>query len=170
MSLVYVIDMTSYLNGHHGNIQINDRLMKEWGVDEDRLYKDMMANMEASDDTELSTIESVLGEMDTFLLPVEKEPTYLYIATNKSRYLGAVKLLDKKFLKEAAAKFGSDFMILPSSIHELLFLPLHEDMAPALHLAQIVKEVNDYVVSEEEILSYKIYRYSDADGTVTIAA
>jgi len=53
---------------------------------------------------------------------------------------------------------GSDFYLLPSSIHELILVPVGEDRDRE-HLEEMVKEINQTQVAMEEILSDTVYNY-----------
>jgi hypothetical protein len=79
-------------------------------------------------------------------------------------------MLDEDALKEAAELYGGDFMILPSSIHEILLLPVRDEKEEIEELAATVREVNDTKVAPDEILSFHVYRYSCMTGTVSIVA
>lgn len=68
--------------------------------------------------------------------------------------------------KRDAVEHG-DFYILPSSIHELLAVPV--STAEIEELRQMVKEVNDNEVAPEEILGYEVYRYNRETGEVEVA-
>lgn len=77
-------------------------------------------------------------------------------------------MLYKEYLEIAAKKMNGDFYILPSSIHELLAVPV--STAEIEELRQMVKEVNDNEVAPEEILGYEVYRYNRETGEVEVAA
>lgn len=82
-------------------------------------------------------------------------------------------MLNKRMLKTAAKLFGKDFMVLPSSIHEVLLVPVTEDIEKkdyVVKFANMVRKVNDTQVEDTEILSYHVYRYYRDTETVVIAA
>ncbi len=93
--------------------------------------------------------------------PEENWP--MYVVTNQSRLYGAAVLFYSDILDELAKKFEGDLLILPSSIHEVLVLPY---MGEAYHQAflKMVRQANQTVVLEEEILSDSIYRYDRRAG------
>lgn len=62
---------------------------------------------------------------------------------------------------------NGDFYIIPSSIHELIAVPV---LAQGLEeLREMVKEVNDNQLAPEEILGYEVYRYNRETGEVEVA-
>lgn len=88
--------------------------------------------------------------------------------TQAQRLHGANIMLYKEYLEIAAEKMNGDFYILPSSIHELLAVPV--STAEIEKLRQMVKEANDNEVAPEEILGYEVYRYNRETGEVEVAA
>ena len=78
----------------------------------------------------------------------------MYVLTNARKLHGANIMLYKEYLEIAAKKMNGDFYILPSSIHELLAVPV--STAEIEELRQMVKEVNDNEVAPEEILGYEV--------------
>ena len=87
-----------------------------------------------------------------------------YVLTNTNLASSKISLEE---LDEAAKKMNGDFYILPSSIHELLAVPV--STAEIEELRQMVKEVNDNEVAPEEILGYEVYRYNRETGEVEVA-
>lgn len=76
-------------------------------------------------------------------------------------------LLYKDKLDELARKLGADLYILPSSLHEVIALPMYGGMLE--HLEQMVFEVNRAAVEPEDRLSDRVYRYNREEQTVTVA-
>ena len=97
----------------------------------------------------------------------EPDGPQIYVLTNARRLHGANIMLYKEYLEIAAEKMNGDFYILPSSIHELLTIPVSNTGLEQLR--EMVKEVNDNVVAPEEILGYEVYRYNRETGKVEVA-
>ena len=98
--------------------------------------------------------------METFFdMNVYEDSAFpMYVATNVFKMNGACILLYDGVLKKFAEKIGSDFYILPSSVHEVIFVPANGDM-DARYLIQMVKEVNATEVAPDEVLSDNVYIY-----------
>lgn len=80
-----------------------------------------------------------------------------YIVTNTMNYRGASAILDKKALKELAQKLNmSRFIVLPSSIHEMIVIP-DDGKCNIEELSKMVQEVNDTQVELEERLTDRAY-------------
>ena len=62
-------------------------------------------------------------------------------------------------------KLGESYYVIPSSVHELLLLPLSLSTGRR-DLDELIQEVNASCVSEEEYLSGHAYFYSEETGMV----
>lgn len=91
----------------------------------------------------------------------------LKVLTNNKRTRGAVCILYPGVLDKMAEEMGSDFFILPSSIHEVILIP---DMGneDSEALKKMIREVNRTQVALEEVLSDTLYRYDRAEKRVVI--
>lgn len=82
----------------------------------------------------------------------------MYVATNTDNSIGAAILLYDGVLKTFAEQTGGDFYILPSSIHETMFVPAYGKRDDAFMLS-MVRNVNRENVAPEEVLSDNVYYY-----------
>lgn len=77
----------------------------------------------------------------------------LYCLTNSKMAFGAGAILYPG-MRERIENILGDFIVIPSSVHEVLLIPRVSDIE---NIQTIIREVNQTVVSEEEILSDKAY-------------
>ena len=96
------------------------------------------------------------------------EAPEVYVATNPQKFMGASVMNYPGFMEQASEQLGGDFFILPSSVHELLFLPAGNDV-DLDHLKGMVREVNDSQVEPKDRLSYQVYYYSKEEKTIELA-
>ena len=94
---------------------------------------------------------------------------FMYVATNEQCSLGAAVMRYPDFWEKVRGMIRGDFYILPSSIHEVLLIPVDEDVS-AWDMRQVVETVNHQIVSDEEILSNHVYRYLYDSYKLIIAA
>ena len=92
----------------------------------------------------------------------------MYVCSNSQKVNGAGVILYKDLLKQFAEKTGSDFYILPSSIHETLLVPVSDQMEVEA-LRSMVREVNATQVAPEEVLSDNVYIYRREDDKISLA-
>lgn len=90
----------------------------------------------------------------------------LQILTNDLCINGATVILYDSFMKEVYEHLGGKFIILPSSVHEVLVVPL-EDSMYIPYLQEVVESINQRFVAEDEILSDNVYMY---DGEKIVLA
>ena len=86
---------------------------------------------------------------------------FMYVLTNEIGVNGATCILYNDILKEFAEKIDSDFVILPSSIHEVILQKIdsHISHITIEQLNQLVTEVNQHEVPTQDVLSDHIYIY-----------
>lgn len=97
----------------------------------------------------------------------EPDGPQMYILTNARKLHGANIMLYKEYLEIAAEKMNGDFYIIPSSIHELIAVPVSAQGLEELR--EMVKKANDNQLTPEEILGYEVYRYNRETGEVEVA-
>lgn len=84
----------------------------------------------------------------------------LFVLTNTSGINGAACILYPDIIAQLTQYFGSDFFILPSSIHELLLLPSSTSFCQE-ELNDMIREINLSQVPKDEILSDHAYHSCD---------
>ena len=82
------------------------------------------------------------------------------IISNDTKVNGAIAITDKEFMDSVAAKLGNDLLVLPSSTHECIVMPIVPEM-DLNYCVSMVREINRDVVNPEEVLSDNAYRYTN---------
>ena len=153
-----------------GSIQIWNEHMQMWGISEDILFRQAMDNMDAESGEQILNMKDVLCEMAGLDNTVPDDDFPLFILTNKRKVYGASQIVRQDVLDRIGLMLGMDYIIIPSSIHEVLLLPDTGEPELAGNVAQMVDCVNNTEVAENEVLSYHVYRYSRSEGKISIAA
>lgn len=83
----------------------------------------------------------------------------MYVLSNSRGINGASCILYPEILSDFADQIDNDFFILPSSIHELILVPVEEQLG-IKQLKEMVMEINQTQVPLEDVLSDDIYCYS----------
>jgi len=180
LAIVYYCSFDCIQNAN-GNILVSESHMKMWEVDENMLYCCAMKNTPAKNKAILMDMKTMLlslfrekqmpnmYEMQEFL-EVQDDKADLYVLTNETKSFGAGVMIYENLIKKYAEENVTDYYIIPSSIHEVLLIPVQSKSdTNTQELTCIVKEVNDTQVLTEEILSYNVYYYSRKDGVISIA-
>ena len=162
-----------------GTVLVSDDMAGQWEVTDADLYEAAVDNMRRLWSGVLEPVQDMAREMmddrmlDEYNTFLEEHPGAeelpMYVLTNEIRLNGAAALFYTDYLKQFALSVKGDVFVLPSSIHEVLLIPVTEDMN-AWYLRQVVEEVNHQLVSEEEQLSKHVYRYLYGSGRLIIAA
>ena len=164
--------------GQTASVTVNNSLMDTWGIDTDTLFERAKYNTPRLLQGSVQSMEEVLSDIlneepGDFLeddfdgIPAAGGGFGMYVASNRLKMNGAAVFLYDSLLSRFADRIGTDFYILPSSIHELIFLPVVPSMDKE-ELREMVPAVNSTVVSPEEVLSDNVYRYRRATGLVEI--
>lgn len=172
LSLIYSID---YLleSKTMGSIRVKNEMLSIWNVTEEELYQNVIKNMEREDEGIFMSISDMLRELsgeEDFVKEGIEEIPMIYVVSNKRKINGAVQILNKKIRKKAMDLFEKDFMIIPSSVHELLLVSALEEPQDIEQLVNMIRDVNNTQLVQEEILSYHVYRYNRQIGTISIVA
>ena len=112
----------------------------------------------------LRNMSDVMAEMtgSSDFLDMPESP--LWVASVEGGIHGAAAVQVPEFMDQAAEKLGGDFFVLPSSIHECLFVPDNGELRRP-QLEEMVRSVNADEVSEADFLSDSVYHY-DADARI----
>lgn len=105
--------------------------------------------------------------MDISSVPENNGELPMWVFTNPSNFNGASVMLYKDYFNGLANQLKSDLYILPSSIHEVIAVPVNNSQLD--FLKRTVYEINATTVAAEEVLSNNVYRYSRANGRLSIA-
>ena len=105
--------------------------------------------------------DEVSEQIDNAIEIMEKNSDYdIYVLTNSIRLNGAHYITDEDYLVDFANSVNSDLYILPSSIHELLIIPMSCGLKKE-ELIKMVRDINSTELSQGEVLSdniYEVYR------------
>lgn len=160
---------------------IYNRHLTDWNLSEDQLWKAALVNTPRLFPARIRTMEEVMKELarEAMGKSFEEEPMDellnalspaipLYVLSNPNGLYGASCLFYPGILKDFAEQNGSDYIILPSSIHEVLLTPVGPELSYE-ELAQTVSSINAAEVPLEDRLSNHIYRYSRKEDSLTVA-
>ena len=169
-----------------GTILIHKHHLKAWNIVEDTLFQDafenspkvepysilkmsdMMKNIlkdsiidqieEVCEDCETDKEELLSSTLDDMAREIEEKHIPMYVLTNSMRYYGAASLVYPSVLEKIGDMLQEDFYILPSSVHEIIFIRKN-DCVDSFTLNEMIEEVNRTQVDEEEWLSDHTYLY-----------
>lgn len=168
LSIVFQV-LISDTNIGGASVMIHNAHAKLWGVDHNELYKCALKNTPKLLKYEIKGMNDVICEIletDKARVPYCSELP-MYVLSNNRRIDGAACMIYPQLIADFAKAIGGDVYIIPSSVHELLLLPVWAaDNGEGL--IDIIKEVNETQLLTEEILSDSLYIYDYKEKEIKI--
>lgn len=162
LAVYFVVDIGKFNDGSL-SVTVTDQLLQKWGVDKDEVYITAVDNLDKQDLCKAVTMADALGLSDMDRI-INDTADNMYILTLRGNNYGAAAVLDKKFMADIADKIGKQFVLIPSSVHEWLAMPVDPKMTLPDDINAMVDQVNATEVDLEEQLSNHIYRYTEEKG------
>lgn len=179
----------------NASIIINNRHIELWDVDREELYELACSNTLRLLGCEIKDMNSIIKEFliedlrhlsdeycrrnvlntapdinqfaDSIITGlhtgIDERP--MFVLTNRERFLGASCMLFTGILKSFAMQQQSDLYILPSSIHEVILIPVSKSPSKE-ELCSMVEEINRTEVAAVDVLSDNVYTYSLSDNRI----
>lgn len=152
------------------SIRITQDLARKWNVSNEEILEAAKENTSKLFPPKIQDLCEFVQDMVDIskeeLSQGRKNFPDLQILTNDLCINGATVILYDSFMKEVYERLGGKFIILPSSVHEVLVVPL-EDSMYIPYLQEVVESINQRFVAEDEILSDNVYMY---DGEKIVLA
>lgn len=150
---------------------IHNKHMEYWNCSVKDLWRNAADNTPREYPLEVRNMDDIICDMVKAKLGDEFETSLLstllcdadvcrsmYVISNSSGIYGAGCILYKDALKNMAEKLGSDLIVIPSSVHEML-VTRYMPESNVEELSDMVKKINQTDVAEEDRLSDEVYLY-----------
>ena len=144
-----------------GTIKISRELLDAYGIDKEQLHETSMLNLK-KDGYEFHAMNSIMEKLCCLELKKhdeiwdEIEKNEIYVLTNPDVAFGAAGILNKELVKEFAQE--RNFYIIPSSLHETLFVRANSWIDPK-ELDKMIVEINELVLNKQDVLADHCYYY-----------
>lgn len=173
LSIVYII-RGELSGGNTGSVKVSRGLLESYGISSEQLHEQAMENLE-KDGYRFRNMNTMLKDMGCQEIIEEAQGTFygrmrmpeMYVLTNSAGMYGAAGILNKKLMREFAG--GRDFIILPSSTHETIFIPATDRIDKGF-CDEMVSEVNRTAVAAEERLADHSYYYDAEANEIRMCA
>lgn len=142
-------------------IPVTYELMRMWSIDVEELHHIAISNLPILLPSTFKGLNEVMFEMTGMELPFFDE--MIYVLSNIKGINGATALLDKEIMNDVIDLLGEDFLVIPSSLHEVLIISPNAGMCLA-DMLDLVKTVNETEVRVEDKLSDSVFKYSVDKG------
>ena len=147
----------------NGLIMVRNEHLDIWGEDAETVINAAKKNTHDREEYNITHIVDVLNNLGKGMLIPQSERSHIpmYVATNRKMTYGAAVLTMKDKLKEFAAVLGGDYMIIPSSVNELILV--RNEHSGISDIDSMIREVNETQLGPDDILSDHAYMYSIKD-------
>lgn len=167
LSVVYIY--RGETGGRCAGIKVSYRMLEAYGVSAGELHRQAMGNL-AGDGYQFRDLYSFVAGLGYDVpdsLGGAGQEEKAFVLTNRTGFYGAAGILDRERVREFAG--GRDFYILPSSIHETIFVRA-EGGGSMEDYNCMVKTVNETELDPEEKLSDHAYFYDAAADEIRMCA
>lgn len=150
------IEKYLYVDLGQGTFKLYTHHLEIYGLDEEYLWETAEENTNAN--TIIKSMKEVMAE--AYDCEEDELPDCeLYVVSNRTKYRGASAVFDKEKLKWLAKRLkAKGFVVLPSSIHEMLLLPFQRrDEIDMGEMSRLVWSVNNFEVDPQERLTNRAY-------------
>ena len=134
-----------------GVVHITNEIAKQFGLTRDEIWEFAKVNTP-------KLLKADIMPMSSFVYDEKADNEEMYIICNRKKTSGAGVILYDRILEELSSELESDLYILPSSVHETIVIRADKNK-DVYALQEMVKNINNTVVSAEDILSDKVYCY-----------
>ncbi len=155
------------------SMPVKEPQRKTWGISPEQLHQDAILADKSRVPLLMDLNKFIMsqicafGKIDNYLIEgTQYHPMVvpMLCLTNRFYRNGASLILHKDILKRTGEVLGSNFYVLPSSIHEVVIVPDMGEQDVA-ELSLTVREINEEQVKPEERLSDKV-QYYDCETAV----
>lgn len=158
------LEMEEEIEGN-ATITVKNNLQQTWKVGTEELIDTALENIKGD-----IVVADMSEYVDMSLFGDIENLFDIYVLTNRLKLHGAVAMLQKDRLKQFSEELEKETLtILPSSIHECIIINVEDELKNTKELKEMVKEVNETVVSDQDILSNNVYIYNRTTDKITIA-
>lgn len=176
LSVTYGIKMPSDSPVSVGGIasaKVTQSFLDKWGITLEELHAVAVENIK--NEAVFESLDVVMLRMMTGAdIPVdnlfdseemERVAGGMYVLTNRDKINGGAFIADNDTLARVGEVLDSDYVIIPSSVHEILIIPTSAGIAPDTNtLAEMIGDVNGTQLEAQDVLSDHPYLFVRDEG------
>ncbi len=161
LSVIFILRGSRDPDGGFKSIKITKELFRQYGVSMETLKNTALENMK-NDNYRFEKLQNMICKImecdeikENEDEASEIEPGNMYVLSNSRGVFGAAGMLNEEMLRKQLK--NNNTYIIPSSVHELLFVPA--EGIDAKELTEMIQSVNETLVSPTDKLSDHPYYY-----------
>ena len=134
--------------------------LEMWDVTGEQVLEDAIGNTLEREQVNIKSMYEMLTILDPRMAEIAGDelkacPMYVMLTERAS---GAISMMFEDKIKEFCEKMDSDVYIIPSSVEEVILIPVESDMNEEA-LGNMIKDVNRAELREEDVLSDHAYYF-----------
>lgn len=175
-----VVYRETKLMDKEGMIQISHEIAENAGLDEQKLLERALSNTEKAERATFVEVSKVLFGHSDKPQYLSDEPhidpdSNLIVLTNDADppVYGSTVLFYPETQEQIAKVIGSSYYVLPSSVHEVLIVPVREEQMGGMDkdsMVHMVKDINEMQVAPQERFGNRVLFYDKDAKELSIAA
>lgn len=153
------------------SVAVTKQMQNAWSISTEQLHQDALrVNAEWNQPMLLDMLDYVMdglfgnGEMHNLINQESLDKYSAYVLTNTKIEYGAAVITDSVLMEKIGQMLGTDYVLLPSSVHEFIIVPDTMKVGNLKDLKQFIDQVNLTEVAPEDRLSNKILYYDRTTG------
>lgn len=167
LAIIFDINLESY-EGMNRYISVTKEMADYWGISSKELYEQAVKN-ESKTPYLVMPISSFIPPTKNVSPAIPDIP--MVVATNKKKMHGFRVVLNAAAMKDISDRFGGDFYVIPSSIHEIIavstdYFDKKEDIQA---IKNMIYEVNRTKLEDQDFLSDELYAYDSEEMELVFA-
>ena len=147
--LYIMLQLTNILENHKCLTYVSENLFREWDTPLEVVILDACDNV--FEKAAVIPLAEKIEEMTGITAANFDSPLYIASYTDNASYGAICAILLKAELEDL---FPNGYIVIPSSIHEVLILPIENNTS---EINSIIEETNAYAVNDKDILSDHFY-------------
>ena len=185
LKLLHEVSNTEYLDlavvyslefQEHGpyiySVRITKKMLGQMNVSVEELHKQALTNMKRKFPYKIEPLEDIILNQTAFDREHIPDGNQLnlpvYVIQNRLEADGAAVILDQEPFEMLAHQLGTNLLVLPTSVHELMAMPEMPDETVE-NMKTLLMKINLECVKTEEQLSPHVYRYDREKREMEIA-
>lgn len=157
MAIIYTV-FVGFKQNEMATVTITNSIFAAWKVDKAIMHCIAMENSARLLPCDINGMGDVLAKLGCDEeLPAENVP--MYIISNQYRVNGAATIMYSRVLRDFSTALGKkNFYVLPSSLHECIFMP-EDEVIDVDYLKNMIRDINRTQVAPKDILTDSLYYY-----------
>lgn len=153
---------------------ISNHMFEKFGITKEQLLKDSLENLNRDNPPVLTEMgvnflnifdrQSAENLLTSDRVYSHEDGLNMFVLSGIDAYNAAAFIFDEQVMQKASESLGGDFYILPSSIHNVIFINIEQTLNDSKQLENMVKEINATQVSREDKLSDRIAYFDSSAG------